>query len=188
MLGLAKVEASLLVRSLLVLAGLLVGGAVVWVFIHRAEPLWWDVGWKIGFGQLVLGMAVLVAAQLAAGRARRDGLADLYASFPATAATRTLAHLAGLAGAAPASLLLVAAATAVVQVRGAIGIPGVVVLAGGLLLVIAAGAAGSRSAPGSRTRWPGCSAPWRCSSAPGRIAWLRARPSGWSRGRRRRVS
>ena len=52
MLDLAKVEASLLVRSLLVLAGLLAGGAVVWVFIHRAEPLWWEVGWKIGFGQL----------------------------------------------------------------------------------------------------------------------------------------
>ncbi len=141
-LGLAKVEASLLVRSLLVLAGLLAGGVVVWVFIYRAEPLWWNAGWKIGFGQLVLGMAVLVAAQLAAGRARRDGLADLYASLPATAATRTLAQLASLAGAVPASLLLAGAVTAVVQVRGAIGIPGVVVLAGGLLLVIAAGAAG----------------------------------------------
>src|SRR6266700_3777268 len=71
-LGLAKVEASLLARSLLVLAGLLAGGVVVWVFIYRAEPLWWNAGWKIGFGQLVLGMAVLVAAQLAAGRALRD--------------------------------------------------------------------------------------------------------------------
>jgi hypothetical protein len=87
-------------------------------------------------------MAVLVAAQLAAGRARRDGMADLYASFPATAGTRTVAHLAGLVGAAPASLLLIGAAVAVVQVRGAIGGPSVTVLAGGLLLVIAAGAAG----------------------------------------------
>lgn len=66
-LDLAKMEASLLVRSLLVLA---------------------------------------------AGRARRNGLADLYASFPATTATRTLAHLAGLAGAVPASLLLMLAAGA----------------------------------------------------------------------------
>jgi hypothetical protein len=151
-LDLAKAEASLLARSLLVLAGLLAGGIVVWLFIHQEEPLWWNVGWKIGFGQLVLGMAVLVAAQLAAGRARRDGLADLYASFPATAATRTLAHLAGLAGAVPASLLLVGAAAAVVQVRGAIGTPGVAVLAGGLLLVIAAGAAGT--AIGSRFPHP----------------------------------
>ncbi|HEV3287914.1 MAG TPA: hypothetical protein VG123_02860 [Streptosporangiaceae bacterium] len=141
-LGLAKVEASLLVRSLLILASLLAGCAVVWLFIHRVEPLWWDASWQIGEGQLILGMAVLVAAQLAAGRASRDGLADLYASFPATAATRALAHLAGLTGAAPASLALLGAAAVVVQLRGAIGAPGIAVLAGGLLLVIAAGAAG----------------------------------------------
>ena len=141
-LGLARVEASLLVRSPLVLAGVLAGGAVVWAISGTAEPLWWNAAWRIGFGQLILAMAVLVAAQLAAGRSRRDGLADLYASFPATAGTRTVAHLAGLAGAAPASLLLTGAAAAVVQVRGAIGAPSITVLAGGLLLVIAAGAAG----------------------------------------------
>jgi hypothetical protein len=42
----------------------------------------------------------------------------------------------------PASLLLAGAVIAVVQVRGAFGTPDVAVLAGGLLLVIAAGAAG----------------------------------------------
>src|SRR5215470_14732132 len=141
-LALARAEASLLARSPLVLAGLLAGGAVVWLLIRSAEPLWWNAGWQIGGGQLVLGMAVLVAAQLAAGRARRNGMADLYISFPATAGTRTLAHLAGLAGAAPASLLLIGAAAVAVQLRGAIGAPGIAVLAGGLLLVIAAAAAG----------------------------------------------
>jgi len=73
-LGLARVEASLLVRSLLVLAGLLAGGAVVWAVFGSAQPLRWNAAWRIGFGQLVLGMAVPVAAQLAAGRARRDGM------------------------------------------------------------------------------------------------------------------
>jgi hypothetical protein len=141
-LGLAGVEASLLARSLLVLAGLLTGGAVVWVRLGPAEPLWWNAAWRTGSGQLVLGMAVLVAAQLAAGRPRRDGMADLYGSFPATAGTRTIAQLAGLAGVAPASLLLIAATVVVVQVRGGIGAPGIAVLAGGLVLVIAAGAAG----------------------------------------------
>ena len=141
-LGLARVEASLLVRSVLVLAGLLAGAVVIWFLIRPAEPLWWNAGWRIGGGQLVLGMAVLAAAQLNAGRVRRDGLADLYASFPATAGTRTFAHLIGLAGAAPASLLLIGAAAVVIQGRGAIGSPGIAVLAGGLLLVIAAGAAG----------------------------------------------
>jgi hypothetical protein len=141
-LGLAKVEASLLVRSLLVLAGLLAGGFAMWLYFRQGEPLWCDAAWRIGWGQLILGMAVLAAAQQAAGRVRRDGLADLYASFPVTAATRTFAHLAGLAGALPAGLLLAGAVTAVVQVPGAVGTPDVAVLAGGLLLVIAAGAAG----------------------------------------------
>ncbi len=141
-LGLAKAEASLLVRSLLVLAGLLAGGFVMWLYFRQAEPLWWEAAWRIGWGQLILGMAVLAAAQLAAGRSRRDGLAELYASLPVTPATRTLAYLAGLAGVAPASLLLAGAATAMVQARGATGTPDVAVLAGGSLLVIAAGAAG----------------------------------------------
>jgi hypothetical protein len=141
-LALGRVEASLLARSLLVLAGLLAGGAVVWWSLGPAEPLWWNAAWRIGSGQLVLGMAVLAAAQLAAGRARRNAMGDLYASFPATAGTRTLAHLISLVGAAPASLLLIAAATALVQLRGPIGAPSIAALAGGLLLVIAAGAAG----------------------------------------------
>jgi len=142
-LGLARAEAWLLVRSLLVLAGLLAGGFALWLYFRQMEqPTWWDAAWRIGWGQLILGMAVLAAAQLAAGRVRRNGLADLYASFPATAPTRTLAHLAGLAGAVPASLLLAGAVTAVLQARGAFGTPDLAVLAGGPLLVIAAGAAG----------------------------------------------
>lgn len=141
-LGLARAEASLLVRSLLVLAGLLAGGTVAWVRIGSAEPLWWSAAWRSGSGQLVLGMAVLVAAQLAGGRARRDSMADLYASFPVSAGNRTAAHLAGLAGAVPASLVLIGASVLAVQVRGAIGSPGIMVLAGGLVLLIAAGAAG----------------------------------------------
>jgi hypothetical protein len=141
-LSLGRVEAWLLVRSVLVPTGLVAGALVIWFLIRSAEPLWWNAGWRIGGGQLVLGMALLVAAQLNAGRARRDAMADLYASFPATAGTRTLAHLIGLAGAAPASLLLIGAAAVVIQGRGAIGSPSIAVLAGGLLLVIAAGAAG----------------------------------------------
>ena len=139
-LSLARVEAWLLVRSLLVLAGLLAAGFAMWLYFRQTQPLWWDAAWRIGWGQLILGMAVLAAAQLAAGRARRDGLAGLYASFPATAATRTLAHLAGLAGVVPASLLLAAAVTAAVQARGAIGTPPIAVLAGGLETTVTEGA------------------------------------------------
>jgi hypothetical protein len=141
-LGLARVEAWLLLRSLVVLAGLLAGGLVIWVFIHPVEPVWWDASWEIGYGQVVLGMAVLVAAQLAAGRAHRDGVAELYASFPAAAGTRTLAQLAGLAGAVPAALVLIGAGAVTVELLGPVGDPSLAALAGGLLLVIAAGAAG----------------------------------------------
>jgi hypothetical protein len=141
-LGLAAVEASLLARSLLTLAGLIAGGAVVWLRIQTTQPLWWSAGWQLGAGQLILALTVLAAAQLAAGRARRDSMTHLYASFPATAGTRTLGHLAGLAGAVPASLVLLGAGAAAVQGRGAIGSPSVMVLAAGVVLVIAAGAAG----------------------------------------------
>ncbi len=141
-LGLARAEASMLVRSALVLVGLLAGGVVIWFFISPLEPVWWNTAWQIGSGQLILGAAVLMAAQLAAGRAHRDGMADLYASFPATAGTRTAGQLAGLAAAVPASLLLIGATAVTVQLIGAIGAPSITVLAGGLLLVIASGAVG----------------------------------------------
>lgn len=141
-LSLARVEAWLLVRSVLVLAGLVAAGAVLWVLLWPAVPLWWNAAWQIGVGQLILGLAVLVAAQLAAGRARRDGLADLYESFPVPVGTQTVALLVGLAGAVPASLVLLGVATGGVLLLGAIGTPSVAVLAGGLVLVIAAGAIG----------------------------------------------
>jgi hypothetical protein len=141
-LALARVEAWLLVRSLLVLAGLLAGGFAMWLYFRQATLLWWDASWRIGWGELILGGTVLAAAQLAAGRARRNGMAGLYASFPATPATRALGQLAGLAGVLPASAALGGVTVAVVRARGAIGTPDVAMLAGGLLVVIAAGAAG----------------------------------------------
>jgi hypothetical protein len=140
-LSLAGTEALLLIRSVLVLAGLVAGGVVVWRFIGP-EPLWWDAAWQLGYGQAILAAAVLVTVQMATGRARRDGLRELYDSFPVSAATRTLAHLVALTGALPASLLLIGGGTAVIESRGAIGTPSAAVLAGGVLLVIAAGAAG----------------------------------------------
>jgi hypothetical protein len=127
---------------MLILAGLLAGGAIIWVFAHTEQPLWWNVAWQIGYGQVFLAMAVLIAAQLAAGRPNRNAMADLYASFPTSAAARTLAQLIGLLGAVPASLLLIGGTAAVVDMTGSIGVPNIWALAGGLLLVIAAGAVG----------------------------------------------
>jgi hypothetical protein len=90
----------------------------------------------------VLSVTVLVAAQLAAGRARRDDLHELYASFPAPAGTRARAQLLATVGALPASLLLIAAAAAAFELRGAIGTPSPAVLAAGVLLVLAGAAIG----------------------------------------------
>jgi hypothetical protein len=153
-LGLARIEALLMVRSMLVLAGLLAGVLAIWgwFWLNPVQPLWWWADWRIGAAQLFLAMTVLAAAQLAAGRPRRDAMADLYASFPATASVRTLACLAGLTGAVPASVLLAGVGVVLVQLRGTIGTPSIMVLAGGVVLVIAAGAAGT--AIGSRFPHP----------------------------------
>ncbi len=139
--GLARAEGLLLVRSALVLAGVVGGCALVWGFNHTSAATWWDAVWEIGTGQVIVAMAVLVAAHLAAGRARRNGLQDLFDSLPTSAGLRTAGHLTSLAGALPASLLLISA-TVLLEFRGAVGTPSAAALAGGVLLVIAGGAAG----------------------------------------------
>jgi hypothetical protein len=139
---LARIEAAQLARSFLVLGGLLAGALVVWVASYRALPVWWNAAWQIGYGQVVLSLAVLMAAHLATARARRDGLAELYASFPSSTSRRTAAHLVGVLGALPASLILIGAATGLLETRHAIGTPDFAVLLGGILLVLAAGAIG----------------------------------------------
>lgn len=140
-LGVARAEGLLLMRSVLVLAGVVGGCAVVWAFNHATPPAWWAAVWEIGSGQVVVASAVLIAAHLAAGRARRNALQDLYDSFPAPAGMRTAGYLTGLAGALPASLLLIGATTVLVF-RGAVGTPSAAALVGGVLLVIAGGTIG----------------------------------------------
>jgi hypothetical protein len=140
--SLARIEAMQLVRNVLVLGGLLASGVVVWLFVHHVQPLWWNSGWQVGYGQTILSLTVLIAAQLATARSRRDGLAELYRSFPSSTGRRTLAHLIGVAGAVPASLVLIGAATTVFELHHVIGTPNLAVLVGGVLLVLAAGAIG----------------------------------------------
>ncbi len=140
-LGVARIEATLLVRNLLVLAGLAAAVVLAWQLLPHAQPLWWNAAWQLGYFQMLLSAVVLIAAHLAVTRARRDGLHELYASFPASAGTRTLGHLVSLAGVVPASVVLVAAVVAL-RLRDAIGSPAVAPLVAGVALVIAAGAIG----------------------------------------------
>jgi hypothetical protein len=141
-LTLARIEAVLLARSIVGLVGLLAGAILVWVFTYRTQPLWWYGGWAIGYGQVIVSLAVLIAAQLATGRAQRDGLGELYDSFPSSVGRRTAAHLIGLVGAIPACLILIGATASVFELRDVIGTPDLAVLIAGVLLVLAGGAIG----------------------------------------------
>jgi hypothetical protein len=140
--GLARIEAWHLARSILVMAGFAAGGLLVWLYTHGTQPTWWNGGWTIGYGQAALSAAVLVAAQLATGREHRDGMSDFYRSLPASTGRRTLALLIGLLGAIPASVVLIAVVSAVFELHGVVGTPDPAALAGGTLLVLAGGAIG----------------------------------------------
>jgi hypothetical protein len=142
-LELGRAEGRLLLRSLVVLAGLLAGGAVALHYMSEgAVSFWWAAGWQVGYGQMCLSAAVLATAQLAAGRARRSGMEDLYEGLPVSASTRAAGHLVSLVGALPASLVLIGATSGLTEWHGAIGSPNPVALAAGALLVVTGGAIG----------------------------------------------
>ena len=144
LVGAARIEAGRLIRNVLILSGLLAGGLAVWelAVVHHSQLLWWNSGWEIGYGQQVLSVTALVAAHLATTRARRDGLAELYESFPTSERTRTLGHLLGLLAVIVPSLALIGAMTALFDVHGVLGSPDYWVLGAGVLLVVAGGAVG----------------------------------------------
>ncbi|HTC68995.1 MAG TPA: hypothetical protein VK662_05445, partial [Acidothermaceae bacterium] len=127
---------------MLVLTGLVLSAITMWFITYRSEPAWWINDWRVGYGQTVLSLTVMMAAQLATARSRRDGLQQLYESFPTSTGQRTLAHLLGVLGAVPATLILIGAAATTFAVQGALGAPDPAALTGGVLLVVAAGAIG----------------------------------------------
>jgi hypothetical protein len=137
-----RAEAARLCRNPLVLAGLVIAAALIWWNSRTVVPRWWVWDVQIGSALLCIAAATLVAAQLAAGRVRRDGTEHLYESYPASASARTTAHLLGLA--APLLLAAVLAGAAVIwlDLLGAVGSPRLAVLTQGLLLVALGGATG----------------------------------------------
>ncbi len=149
--SLGRVEAFRLARHPVVLAGV-VGAVVLLVEQTRGSVArWWVTDVRLGTALLFVGVAVLYAGHLAAGRAQRDGLGELYESFPTSAATRIGAHLVALVAPVAASAAFVAIAVGWLDSNGAIGSPRVSVLAGGLALVAFLGALGvalGRWAPG----------------------------------------
>lgn len=137
-----RAEAARLSRSPLVLAALLVSAVLIWWNSRTAVPDWWVWDVQIDSTLLAVAGAVLVAAQLAAGRARRDNADRLYQSYPTPASARTIAHLIGLAGPLLLAAVLAGAAVLWLDLLGALGTPRPAVLAQGLLLVALGGAIG----------------------------------------------
>jgi hypothetical protein len=142
LLQLGRAEAARLAGNPLVVLSFAVAAALIWWNNRTSVPLWWSSDITIGTAFLVPAGVVLIATQEAAGRPRRDGLEPLYDSFPVSAAVRTGGLLLGVLG--PLALAAGVAAGAVIWLnsRGAIGAPQPAVLAGALLLVALAGAAG----------------------------------------------
>jgi hypothetical protein len=137
-----RIEAARLCRSPLVLAGLVVAAWLIWWNSRPVVPQWWVWDVQIDSTLLVVAGAVLVAAQLAVGRVRRDDAVRLYASYPTSASARTSAHLLGLAGPLSLAAALVGAAVIWLDLLGPVGTPRPAVLAQGLLMVALAGAIG----------------------------------------------
>jgi hypothetical protein len=151
-----RAEAVRLLRNPLVLAGAVLAAVLIWRNDGASVPLWWAADIRIGSGLLAAAGGTLIAAQLAAGRARRDGMTQLYASYPASAAVRTGGHLLGVAGPVALATAVTGAAVAWQASRGAVGYPRPDVLAGGCC---------SWPWPG-RSAWhwaAGCRIPWRAS-------------------------
>jgi hypothetical protein len=137
-----RAEAGRLARSPLVLAGLAITAAFIWLNHRTLVPLWWTADVGIGSALLAPAGCLLVAAQLAAGRTRRDGMTELYASYPAGAAAQTGGLLLGIAGPVLLAAVLTAAAVGWLDAIGTTGSPRLWVLAGGLLLVALGGCLG----------------------------------------------
>jgi hypothetical protein len=143
-------EARWLTASPLVLAGLLVSAWLIWLnnrlqaypYAPTPHEFWWYADVSVVSCLLAAAGSVLLATQLAAGRARRDGMEQLYASYPAAPAARTGAHLISVAGPVLLAAAVTGAACAWLDHQGTLGGPRLWVLGAGLLLVVLGGATG----------------------------------------------
>jgi hypothetical protein len=149
----ARREALWLTRNPLVLAGLAVSAWLIWLnnrtisfgplpYGLSQPPFWWAADVSIAACLLAAAGGVLIASQLAAGRARRDGMEQLYLSYPAPASVRAGAQLLGVTGPAVLAAVLTGAAVAWLDSEDALGTPRPWVLGGGLLLIGLGGSLG----------------------------------------------
>ncbi len=146
-------ESLWLARNPLVLTGLAVSAWLIWLN-NRVLDLpvseyglgqtgfWWAADVNIAACLLATAGGVLIASQLAAGRAKRDAMNQLYASYPTSAAVRTGAHLLSVIGPVVLAAALTVGAVAWLDLQGTLGAPRLWVLGAGLLLICLAGSLG----------------------------------------------
>jgi hypothetical protein len=148
-----RCEARWLALNPLVLMGLVVSAWLIWLNYRVLDlpvssygipqpVFWWSADVGIAFCLLPMAGGVLIASQLAASRARRDAMEQLYASYPSPAAVRSGAQLLAVTGPVVLAAVLTAAAVAWVASLNALGAPRWWVLGAGLLLVVLAGPVG----------------------------------------------
>jgi hypothetical protein len=138
-----RAEAARLTGHPLVVAAFAVAAALIWW--GNRDPvvlLWWSSDISIGSAFLIPAAAVLIAAQRAVGRPRRDRTTALYESYPVPESVRTGGLLLGLLGPVVLAAAVEVAAVIWLDHRGAFGAPQPAVLIGAVLLVALGGAAG----------------------------------------------
>lgn len=143
-LALARIEGRRLVRHPFTLAGAAIP-VVAFLQFLTSDDTDADYAWTLLVPFMSVAAGVLVAANLAALRSRRDGAEELYRSLPAPTSARTVGHLVSLAWAVTAAALLVAIAVLISLSKGnplpataeALTTPALVVLCGALGLALA---------------------------------------------------
>jgi hypothetical protein len=146
-------ESLWLARNPLVLAGLAVSAWLIWLnnrivdqpvsLYGLSQPgFWWADDVSIAACLLATAGAVLITSHLAAGRARRDAMEQLYASYPTSPAVRTSAQLLSVTGPVVLATVLTAGAVVWLNCQGTLGAPRLWVLGAGLLLIVLAGPLG----------------------------------------------
>lgn len=143
-LALARIEGRRLLRHPFVLAGALIP-LVAFLQFLISDDADADYAWTLLVPFMSVSAGVLVAVNLAALRARRDGAEELYRSLPAPSSARTAAHLVSLVWAVAVAAGLVAIAVLIALSNGnplpaadqAVTTPALVALCGALGLALA---------------------------------------------------
>ncbi len=141
-LALARVEGGRLVRHPLVLIGAAMGAWALWFTTWDSAPKWPELSVLTGGMLIPLAAATLLAANLAALRARRHGTVELETAQPVEPWQRTVELQLAVLGAVLLAVALLLAVMASVVTVPAVGTPRPADLATGPVIVLLCGIIG----------------------------------------------